>query len=321
MSLGRTSTPVTPRGAHSGDGLPRSMINRRARAALSRAAAAAGAVAAVWLTGVLYGNDFSVPTSDVRRFRNVLAIFPHADDETVNCGGALRAWARNGATVTLLVLTNGERGNRRGEVDESLKRTRQAELQRAAGILGISCVIQQDFGDGELHRRLPELAEYLNAQIGTVRPDLVVTYDHAGLYGHFDHVACAEVVSEVLLTKWPDVTLWYVTLPSRVVTLLVKTRQLVTSPGTEARRTMPTWKVGITNHVFAKLRAWYAYRSQRQAIGRGLGQFFPVSFLISMMQFEYFADARAVTGAAGESTNSRITHRTGSGLHAPRQHL
>lgn len=288
---------VSPRGAHFLNGQPGSMTNRPARAVLFRATVAAGAVAAVWLTGVLYGNDFSVPTSDVRRFRNVLAIFPHADDETVNCGGALRAWARSGATVTLLVLTNGERGNRRGEVDESLKRTRQAELQRAAALLGISRVIQQDFGDGELHRRLPELAEYLDVQIGTVRPDLVVTYDHAGLYGHFDHVACSEVVSEVTLTKWPAVPLWYVTLPPRVVTLLVRTRQLVTSPGTEARRTMPTCKVGISGHVVAKLRAWYAYRSQRQAIGRGLGQFFPVSFLISMMQFEYFAEARAVTGA------------------------
>ncbi len=273
------------------------MSNSRASAALSRLTVTAAAVASVWLTGVLYSIDCSIPTADVRRFRNVLAIFPHADDETVNCGGALRAWARNGAKVTLLVLTNGERGNPRGEVDEALRSTRRAELQRAAEILGISAVIQQDFGDGELHRRLPELAEYLHAQIGKVRPDLVVTYDHAGLYGHFDHIACAEVVSDVMQTRWPEVDLWYVALPPRVVTLLVRTRQLVPSPRTETLRAQPTCKVRITKDVVAKLRAWYAYRSQRQAIGRGLGHYFPVSFLISMMQFEYFADARVVDAA------------------------
>ena len=80
----------------------------------------------MWLTGVLYGIDRSIPTADARRFRNVLAIFPHADDETVNCGRYTSAWARNGAKVTLMVLTNGERGNPRGEVDEALRRTRRA---------------------------------------------------------------------------------------------------------------------------------------------------------------------------------------------------
>ena len=72
-----------------------------------------GLAQTTWVAGVLFITDLAVPVRDVRRFKNVLVVFPHADDETVNCGGAIRRFSTAGATVTLLLLTGGERGNRR----------------------------------------------------------------------------------------------------------------------------------------------------------------------------------------------------------------
>ena len=72
------------------------------------------------MAAVLLITDRSVPVRDPRRFKNVLAVFPHADDETVHCGGSLARFAETGAIVTLLLLTRGERGNPAGENGELL---------------------------------------------------------------------------------------------------------------------------------------------------------------------------------------------------------
>lgn len=42
--------------------------------------------------------------------------------------------------------------------------------------------------------------------------------------------------------------------------------------------------------MIPKIRAWYAYRSQRGFIAKGFGRLVPVWFAVSMMWFEYFAE-------------------------------
>lgn len=104
----------------------------------------AGGALAIWLAGILFTTDLAVPVCDVRRFKNVLAVFPHADDETVHCGGAIRRFSSAGATVTLLLLTGGEQGNLEGAVDPTLKAIRRREAEQVAGMLGVTRLIQED---------------------------------------------------------------------------------------------------------------------------------------------------------------------------------
>jgi LmbE family N-acetylglucosaminyl deacetylase len=231
-----------------------------------------------------------VPDRDLKRFKNVLAVFPHADDETVTCGGSLRRFADAGARVTLLILTRGERGNPTGSPDPALESTRHREAESAADYLGVVELIQQDFGDGRLRLCAGEVGSYLSRLLGELRPDLVLAHDLAGLDGHDDHIASSEIVTALHAAE-PRFTLWYVTLPAWLTRFLKVIGQMATSQQVDARRAIPTHRIFLGAATVPKIRAWYAYRSQRGAIAKGLGRLVPAWLAVSLQQFEYFAEA------------------------------
>jgi len=251
---------------------------------------AAALILGAWSAGVAFTTVWSVPRGDVRRFNSVLVVFPHPDDETVNCGGTLNSFSRAGSAVTVLLLTRGERGNEGGIFDPALGEIRNAEALRAADILGVSSLIHEDFGDGRLNERRADVRRRIADRIEVIKPDLLITYDLAGLDGHADHVVCAELVTELRRAQFPDVALRYVAQPGRLVRVLQGVRQLVTNAEVDRRRAMPTERVFIGAGVIPKIRAWYAYRSQRGSIARGLGRLLPTWLAVSMLQFEYFAE-------------------------------
>ena len=159
----------------------------------------------LWMTGFLVVTDFSVPLRDARQFHHVLVIFPHADDEAITCGGSLHHFAAGGSVVTLVLLTKGERGTPDATLNVSLKDIRTREAQTVTAILGISRFIQEDFGDGELHDKRQELTTFIDTLIEQEKPDLLITYDLAGFYGHADHIACSEIITELKKTRWEEV--------------------------------------------------------------------------------------------------------------------
>jgi len=232
----------------------------------------------LWAGGVLLATDLSVPAIDPRPYRSVLAVFPHADDEVVCCGGTLHRLAGLGARVTLVVLTRGERGTPTGALDPRLGTVREREARAAAAILGVADVVQADLGDGQLGTRAADLSALLQRTIARVRPDLLITYDLAGLYGHPDHVACAEVVTEIRRTRLPECALWYGALPRGLLTIA----RLTGDPAINERRAIPTGRLFVGAGALARIRAWRTYASQR----RSLGWAFPIWF--SMALFEHF---------------------------------
>jgi len=226
---------------------------------------------------------------DLRRFTNILVVFPHPDDETVTCGGVLRRFADAGATVTLLLLTGGERGTRTGAPDNGLRTTRRGEADRAAHILGITRVIHHDFGDGQLREQREQVMAVLARTVPQIRPDLILTYDLAGLDGHPDHVACSAMLTE-LHRSVLDVPMWYVTLPGWVLGALRLIGQMARDPAVEAGRAQPTHRLFIGTAVVPKMRAWQAHRSQRDAIRKGLSRLVPTWLASTAWPFEYFTE-------------------------------
>ncbi|TMF57166.1 MAG: PIG-L family deacetylase [Chloroflexi bacterium] len=243
------------------------------------------------MAAVLLITDRSIPLRDPRRFKNVLAVFPHADDETVHCGGSLARFAEAGARVTLLLLTGGERGNPEGTIDPALKAVRRRESEQAAAILGVARVIQEDLADGQLQRQTEAVASALSRRIAEVDPDLILSYDLAGFDGHEDHVVCSQALTELCRTQFPTVPLWYVALPARLLRLLVRVGQVADDSRVTQPRATPTHRLFIGSAIVPKIRAWSVYRSQRGSIGKGLGRLIPAWLPVSLLQFEYFADA------------------------------
>jgi LmbE family N-acetylglucosaminyl deacetylase len=246
----------------------------------------------LWIAGFLLVTDFSVPLSNARSFHHILVIFPHADDEAVSCGGTLHRVARSGCAVTLVLLTRGERGTPDATLSPTLKDIREREAQTASTILGISTFLQEDFGDATLQEKRQELTVFLDTLIQQKQPDLLITYDLAGFYGHPDHIACSEVVTELQKNRFREIPLWYVTFPQRVLARVRLPEHMVTDLQAAKKRALPTHKLFIGGSVFPKIRSWYTYKSQRASLTKGIGKLLPLWFFLSMMLFEYFAEAR-----------------------------
>lgn len=230
-----------------------------------------------------------MPVRDARQFRRVLVIFPHADDEAITCGGSLHRFSAGGSSVTLVLLTKGEKGTSNAIRDGSLKDIRTREARAVSTLLGISKLIQEDFGDGELCEKKQELSVYIATLIEQEQPDLLITYDLAGLYGHADHIACSEVITDLKKARFHEIPLWYVTFPKRVVARVKPPASLVLDPHFREKQALPTHKLFIGTSVLPKIKAWYTYKSQLDSMKEGTTKLLPIWFFLSMLLFEYFA--------------------------------
>src|SRR6476646_4086589 len=119
----------------------------------------------------------------------LLCVLAHPDDESLGTGGILARYAAEGVATFLVTATRGERGWPGNAADypgpQALGRMREAELRAAAQVLGLREVVFLNYQDGELDRANPaEAIGQLVAQVRRLRPDVVVTFDPSGVYGH-----------------------------------------------------------------------------------------------------------------------------------------
>ena len=135
----------------------------------------------------------------------VLAAYAHPDDEGFSSGGTLAMLAGLGAKITLVCATNGDVGEISDPslaTPDTLAHVRQDEMRRAASVTGavdVRFLGYRDSGmagtDDNNHpdslNQAPadQVVAKLAAIIREVRPDLVITHDPTGGYGHPDHLA------------------------------------------------------------------------------------------------------------------------------------
>lgn len=76
---------------------------------------------------------------ELTRGRGLVVVAPHADDESLGCGGLIAAACAQGATVRIVLLSDGSGSHphSRRFPAEHLRALREAELVRAAAILGL----------------------------------------------------------------------------------------------------------------------------------------------------------------------------------------
>lgn len=132
----------------------------------------------------------------------------HPDDEAIFTAGTMAHLAADGHHVVLVMATGGEHGARPSSGDaagcDAVALLRRAETERAAAILGISTVIACGFEDSGLDGENPAglahqpTGDAAHRVIGLleahdISPDVWVTYDSRGIYGHPDHIAVHEI--------------------------------------------------------------------------------------------------------------------------------
>jgi LmbE family N-acetylglucosaminyl deacetylase len=135
----------------------------------------------------------------------VLAIGAHADDIDFGASGSVAAWAKAGAHIEYVVITDGGKGSDDPTMTtEKLIRTRQEEQRAAAKILGAQNVHFLGYEDGCLEVT-KELKKDLCRLIRQIRPDTVVVMDptfvyssQLGFINHPDHRAAGQATLDAV---------------------------------------------------------------------------------------------------------------------------
>lgn len=161
--------------------------------------------------------------------RRLVVVHAHPDDETLTTGVTMAHYAAEGVQVTLVTCTLGEQGevlppqlrHLEGRADAALGHHRAGELAAAMRALGVrdhrvlgggrwrdsgmawvgpGIAGQQDESGGRAahsaafaHADLDDAAGLLADVLREVRPQVLLTYDPQGGYGHPDHVMAYRV--------------------------------------------------------------------------------------------------------------------------------
>ncbi len=135
----------------------------------------------------------------------VLGIAAHPDDLDFYAGGTMAAFAKAGANVYYLTLTDGGKGtDNRAATSEALRDTRRDEQRAASNILGLKDVFFCEFPDGTLENTQDVKREIVKT-IRRIKPDVVVTLDPTvayiagqGLINHPDHRAAGQAALDAV---------------------------------------------------------------------------------------------------------------------------
>src|SRR5450755_3604701 len=180
--------------------------------------------------------------------RSLLLVHAHPDDETISTGATMAKYAADGANVTLITCTLGEQGEvlvpslagiGAGAADQ-LGGWRIHELEEACKALGVRD--HRFLGGAGRYRdsgmmdtpananprcfwraNLDEAAAQLVEVIREVRPQVVVTYDDFGGYGHPDHIQ-AHRVTVAAVEQARDIVqkLYYTAVPRAFIEASIK---------------------------------------------------------------------------------------------------
>ncbi|GAB17370.1 N-acetyl-1-D-myo-Inosityl-2-amino-2-deoxy-alpha-D-glucopyranoside deacetylase MshB [Gordonia effusa NBRC 100432] len=197
----------------------------------------------------------------------IVGVHAHPDDESIWTGGILARHVARGGIADTITCTWAAGTHRHGELITALGRL---GVERLPEMLG--------YADGGVPESAPDQPRFVDAPfddaVGSVvellrrlQPDIVVTYDAYGVYGHPDHIhahrvalAAIEAAADSHLfpgrgSPWQVKSLYFVTIGQDQMAggwgdLVAKTTDPSTLPGTPADRI----------DVVADVRDWLAVK-------------------------------------------------------------
>jgi LmbE family N-acetylglucosaminyl deacetylase len=170
-----------------------------------------------------------------------LAVHAHPDDEASSTGGVFRLLANQRVRTVLVTCTRGEFGDAPGGIKpeeeghdaDDVAEVRQAELDKAVEVLGISRSVRLGYRDSGMMgwpqnedpasfwaTPVNEAAERLALILMEERPQVVVTYNQHGFYGHPDHIQAHRITVSALSLIDYEPTLYYNAIPNSVMAIM-----------------------------------------------------------------------------------------------------
>jgi LmbE family N-acetylglucosaminyl deacetylase len=136
--------------------------------------------------------------------KRIATIMAHPDDAEFSCGASLAKWASEGNHITLVLITNGDKGSDdRAISSPELSAIREVEQAEAARILGVADLVFMRNEDCMLVPTI-ELRRELVRVIRRIKPDIVICSDPGVFFGgstyinHPDHRAAATAALEAI---------------------------------------------------------------------------------------------------------------------------
>jgi LmbE family N-acetylglucosaminyl deacetylase len=181
----------------------------------------------------------------------LMAVHAHPDDEASSTGGVLAKYADEGVRTVVVTCTNGELGNDangrapgdEGHNEEAVVAHRRGELEAACKLLNVSHLEllgyhdsgmmgwpQNDFPEAFWNVPVAEAGARLAGLMDKYRPQVVLTYDERGFYGHPDHIQAHRITLAALeMTDAPQ-KLYYPVIPKSA---LPRFREVLETAGVE----------------------------------------------------------------------------------------
>ncbi len=180
--------------------------------------------------------------------QRLLLVHAHPDDETINNGATMAKYVSEGVAVTLITCTRGEEGevlvpelaHLASSAQDQLGSHREIELANAMAALGVTdfrflgspSKKYRDSGmmDTEPNKRpdvfwntnLDAAAADLVKVIIETKPQVLVTYDEIGGYGHPDHIQAHRVAmraAQLAAPEWEISKIYWNIMPRSVMEL------------------------------------------------------------------------------------------------------
>jgi len=247
----------------------------------------------------------------------LMAVHAHPDDEASTTGGILAKYSAEGVRTVLVTCTNGEMGDapggvkpgEAGHVEALVVASRRRELEESRRILGITHLEMLGYRDSGMMGwpsntaagsfwTLPvdEAAAPLITLMQRHRPDVVVTYDSNGFYGHPDHIQAHRITVAAMDAVGSTAKLYY---PTFRRSRLAAFRERVAATGVELPDVDESTfgspdediaaSIDVREHAAAKRAALSAHSSQEENLF--FLRFEPAIF-VEMFGTEEFVRAR-----------------------------
>jgi N-acetyl-1-D-myo-inositol-2-amino-2-deoxy-alpha-D-glucopyranoside deacetylase len=265
--------------------------------------------------------------------KRALFVHAHPDDETINNGATMAQLVEDGVAVTLITCTRGEEGevlvpelsHIASHAEDKLGQHRIVELANAMKELGVKdhrfLGEYRDSGMmGAPQNENPacfwkcdveEAAKKLAAIIDEIKPQVMVTYDEFGGYGHPDHIQTHRVAMRASeISNWQIQKIFWNIMPKSVVAQGMEAMKAQGSDffGAESVDDLPFVKddsfvsavIHAPNQVDKKMAAMKAHATQISLDG----PFFALSNNLGVQVFgdEYYT---LVKGEKSEPFNSK----------------